>query len=39
MRKTLVIDVGGTHVKALATGHRKIAKVPSGPELTPKQMV
>jgi predicted NBD/HSP70 family sugar kinase len=39
MRKTLVIDVGGTHVKALATGRRKIAKVPSGPALTPKQMV
>jgi polyphosphate glucokinase len=39
MRKTLVIDVGGTHVKALATGRRTVAKVPSGPDLTPRQMM
>jgi polyphosphate glucokinase len=34
-----VIDVGGTHVKALATGRRTIAKMDSGPDLTPRAMV
>ncbi len=37
--KILVIDVGGTHVKALATGHRNRVKIPSGPGLTPARMV
>jgi predicted NBD/HSP70 family sugar kinase len=37
--KTLVIDVGGTHVKLLASGHEEAIKVPSGPNLTPQQMV
>jgi predicted NBD/HSP70 family sugar kinase len=36
---TLVIDIGGTHVKILASGHRKPIKIPSGPAMTPKQMV
>ena len=36
---TLVIDIGGTHVKVLASGHRKPIKIPSGPAMTPKQMV
>jgi polyphosphate glucokinase len=35
----LVIDVGGTKVKILATGQDTPRKFPSGPELTPKQMV
>jgi polyphosphate glucokinase len=35
----LVIDVGGTHVKLLATGHKKPVKIPSGPGLTPKKMI
>jgi len=35
----LVIDVGGTHVKALATGHRQPVRIPSGPEMTPRKMV
>ncbi len=35
----LVIDVGGTHVKVLATGQKEPQKFPSGPTLTPKQMV
>ncbi len=35
----LVIDVGGTHVKILATGQRELREFPSGPTLTPKQMV
>jgi polyphosphate glucokinase len=36
---TLVIDVGGTHVKLLATGMSDSSKIPSGPAMTPKQMV
>src|SRR5207249_3246272 len=35
----LVRDVGGTHVKILATGRRTPLKLPSGPKLTPRQMV
>ena len=35
----LVIDVGGTNVKILATGQTEPRKFPSGPTLTPKQMV
>jgi polyphosphate glucokinase len=37
--KILVIDIGGSHVKLLASGQRTPVKVPSGPELTPRQMV
>lgn len=37
--KILVIDIGGTNVKLLATGQRTPIKVPSGPRLTPRQMV
>jgi polyphosphate glucokinase len=37
--KILVIDVGGTHVKVLATGHKQPVKIASGPNMTPKQMV
>jgi polyphosphate glucokinase len=37
--KVLVIDVGGTHVKILATGEEAHREFPSGPQLTPKQMV
>jgi hypothetical protein len=35
----LVVDVGGTNVKILATGQRKRRKFPSGPGLTPAAMV
>jgi predicted NBD/HSP70 family sugar kinase len=35
----LVIDIGGSKVKMLATGHHKPRKVASGPELTPERMV
>ena len=35
----LVVDVGGTHVKILATGHDTPRKFPSGATLTPQQMV
>ena len=37
--RILVVDVGGSHVKVLATGHRKPLKIPSGPTLTPAAMV
>jgi polyphosphate glucokinase len=35
----LVIDVGGTHIKVLATGHATRRQLPSGPTLTAAQMV
>jgi predicted NBD/HSP70 family sugar kinase len=37
--KVLVVDVGGTNVKLLATGQTEVRKVPSGAELTPQRMV
>ena len=37
--RILVIDIGGTHLKMLATGHRTPIKLPSGSTLTPKRMV
>ena len=37
--KVLAIDVGGTNVKMLASGHETRRKFPSGPDLPPKQMV
>lgn len=38
-RKTLVVDVGGTHVKILATGQSVPRKIVSGVHLTPGRMV
>src|SRR6476660_5066416 len=38
-RPILAIDVGGTNVKVLATGHRVRVKIPSGPDMTPAKMV
>jgi len=35
----LVVDVGGTHVKILATGQKQHREFPSGSKLTPKQLV
>jgi polyphosphate glucokinase len=35
----LVVDVGGTHVKILATGQKELREFTSGPALTAKQMV
>jgi predicted NBD/HSP70 family sugar kinase len=35
----LVIDIGGSHVKALARNHEEPVKLPSGPDLTPAKMV
>ena len=37
--KVLVIDVGGTHVKVLASGEKAERKLVSGPDLTPAKMV
>jgi len=36
--KILVVDVGGTHVKILATGHSRRRRFESGPTLTPDAM-
>jgi polyphosphate glucokinase len=38
-KKVLVIDVGGTNVKVLASGKRDSLKIPSGPHMTPAKMV
>jgi polyphosphate glucokinase len=37
--KILVVDVGGTAIKLLATGRRTPVKIPSGPRMTPARMV
>ncbi len=37
--KVLVIDVGGTHVKILATGQKAAREFESAPQMTPEQMV
>lgn len=37
--RVLVIDVGGTNVKILATGEKVARRIPSGPTMTPGQMV
>ena len=38
-KKVLAIDIGGSHVKILATGHRTKREVDSGPTMTAQQMV
>ncbi len=38
-KNILVIDVGGTNVKILATGQKEPVKIPSGPKMTAKEMV
>src|SRR5271156_4071851 len=37
--KILVVDVGGTHVKVLASAQSEPRKFDSGPDLVPKSMV
>jgi polyphosphate glucokinase len=37
--KVLVVDVGGTHVKILATGEKEPRKIDSGPTMTARLMV
>lgn len=39
MKKVLVIDIGGTNVKVLATGQKECRRFPSGPKMTPRRMV
>jgi polyphosphate glucokinase len=38
-RNVLVIDVGGTNIKVLASGQDEPRRFPSGPKMTPKQMI
>lgn len=38
-RKILVVDVGGTNIKVMATGQKEPVKIPSGPNMTAKRMV
>ncbi|HEV2424690.1 MAG TPA: ROK family protein [Terriglobia bacterium] len=38
-KKVLVIDVGGTHVKVMATGRKDEIKIDSGPKMTAADMV
>jgi len=37
--KVLAVDIGGTNVKILASGEKEPRRFPSGPKLTPKEMV
>ena len=38
-KSILVIDVGGTHIKVMATGQKEPVKIDSGPKMTAKKMV
>jgi polyphosphate glucokinase len=38
-KKVLVIDIGGNSVKILASGHTVRRSLPSGPKMTPKNMI
>ncbi|MCI4335469.1 MAG: ROK family protein, partial [Thermoplasmata archaeon] len=38
-RRILVIDIGGTHVKAAFPGQAAEIRIPSGPTMTPERMV
>jgi len=35
----LVVDVGGTNVKLRATGQKRLVRIPSGPSMSPRQMM
>jgi polyphosphate glucokinase len=39
VNNVLVVDIGGTSVKILASGHQVHRSFPSGPKMTPKEMV
>ena len=39
VRGVLVVDIGGSSVKILASGHKVHRSFPSGPKLTPKEMI
>jgi polyphosphate glucokinase len=38
-KNVLVVDVGGTHIKILATGQTEKREIPSGPDFTAAQLV
>ncbi|MGH9513991.1 MAG: ROK family protein [Terriglobales bacterium] len=38
-RKILILDVGGTHVKAMVTGTTRQIEIESGPAMTPQAMI
>jgi len=38
-KRILVLDIGGTNVKAAGTGRPEAIKIPSGPKLTPAKIV
>ena len=38
VNRVLVIDVGGTHVKIMATGQSEERKIPSGSKMTAAKM-
>lgn len=38
-RRVLVLDVGGSHVKAMLTGKKREVKIESGPAMGPQQMM
>lgn len=37
--KILMVDVGGTNAKCMASGQEGMVKIPSGPDFTPRKMV
>jgi polyphosphate glucokinase len=37
--KVLVVDVGGTHIKVVATGEKERREIPSGPKMSASRMV
>jgi len=39
VKRVLVVDVGGKSVKILVSGHKVHRSFPSGPKMTPKDMV
>ena len=38
-KRVLVIDIGGSGIKLLATGQKQRTKLPSSADLTPEEMV
>jgi glucose-6-phosphate isomerase len=38
-RRVLVLDVGGTHVKARCSGRKQEVKISSGPDMTPDRLI
>lgn len=38
-KRSLVLDIGGSHVKALVSGRRQPRKIDSGPDLGPSEMM